>query len=202
MEERRALQVEINELFRPFYPYLAAQLLEEYGKEEGHGLELGPYGPGISIEMARRRPSMSFTAGDSDPEVNEYLREEIARAGMAERIQVVTADKYRLAWAEGSLDLIFLRGGLFFWERHQEILREFYRVLRSGGLAALGGGFGAATPDALIEGRRETSRNLNRRLGKRTLSLNDVKELIREASLEGVARIDERHGLWVYLRKP
>ncbi len=202
MEECHALQREINELFRPFYPYLAEQLLEEYGKEEGHALEVGPYGPGISIEMARRRPSMTFTVGDSDPDVNEYLLQEIARAGMAERVQVIAADKYGLPWGESSLDLIFLRGGLFFWERHKEILREFFRVLRSGGLAALGGGFGAATPEALIEERLKASRTMNRRLGKRTLSISDVNELIGEASLEGVARIDERHGLWVYLRKP
>jgi len=47
------------------------------------------------------------------------------------------------------------------------ILKEIYRVLKPGGLAFVGGGYGKDVPQALIDEIAEESRILNDALGRR-----------------------------------
>jgi UDP-N-acetylglucosamine:LPS N-acetylglucosamine transferase len=55
---------------------------------------------------------------------------------------------------------MIFRGGLFFWEGQAPILRESYRVLKAGGVAVMGGGFGAKAPNELVEARVAEIRKL------------------------------------------
>ncbi len=192
---------EVNDAFREMYPFLAQQMAAAYGRDEGLALEIGPYGPGISIELARLRPRLRFVVGDDDPAVNDYLRAKVAEAGLAERIAVRTVDKYALPFADETVDLVMFRGGLFFWPDEAAILRQVARVLRPGGVGVVGGGFGAEAPDALIETVAGRVRELNRRLGKKTFSPSQVEALIREAGLDDCTEVDYRHGLWLVIMK-
>lgn len=194
---------DVNELFEPFYPFVADEILEAYGREEGEALEIGPYGPGISIALARRVPGLRFVVVDDDPQVLDYFREKVAASGLEGRIRVQAGDKYRLPFPEGRFDLTYFRGALFFWEEEPRILREMARVLRPGGVALAGGGFGRGAPDALIERYLQQSHDLNRRLGKRVLAEQELETLLTQAGLvRQVVGVSRTHGLWVTLRKP
>lgn len=193
---------DVNELFEPFYPFVAGEILEAYGRAEGEALEIGPYGPGISIALARRVPGLRFVVADDDPQVLDYFREKVAASGLGERICVHAADKYRLPFPEGRFDLTYFRGALFFWDEEPRILQEMVRVLRPGGMALAGGGFGRDAPDALIERYLQQSHELNRRLGKRVLGEKELEALLARAGLSRqVAAVSRAHGLWVTLRK-
>ncbi|MBI2370358.1 MAG: hypothetical protein HYV08_09025, partial [Deltaproteobacteria bacterium] len=75
-------------------------------------------------------------------------------------------------------------------------------VLRPGGMALAGGGFGRDAPDALIERYLQQSHELNRRLGKRVLGEKELEALLARAGLtRQVAGVSRAHGLWVTLRK-
>ena len=137
--------ISVNELFQELYPYIAKQIASEYNRDEGQALEIGPYGPGISIALARLRPDLEITVGDDSPRINDYLRQKIAEAGLSHRIRVLELDKFNLPFPEESFDLVYFRGALFFWENSLQIVKEAYRVLTPLGLAMLGGGFGADT---------------------------------------------------------
>ena len=200
--EDLSLILEVNGLFEPFYPYVARQIAEVYGRQDGVALELGPYAPGISMALARLCPDLSMVVADDTPGILQYFRERVAQAGLSHRIAVREGNKLRMPFPEGAFDLVYFRGALFFWEGQVDILREAYRVLRAGGVAVLGGGFGADTPDWLIDLLLDRSRELNRRLGKRVISEAELHALLREAGLEHCSRLDQRHGLWVVLRKP
>ena len=195
------LIVEVNELFTPFYPYVAKQIAKAYGRSTGSALEIGPYAPGISIQLAKSYPDLEIIVGDSTPGILEYFQEQLKKAGMQKRIKVRVIDKTRLPFPDRTFDLVYFRGALFFWEEQAEILKEAYRVLNKGGVALLGGGFGAETPDELINSLLDKSRELNRRLRKKVLSEVELQNILKEANLSSSSYVDRRHGLWVICRK-
>lgn len=193
--------ISVNELFQEIYPYIAKQIASEYNQEEGRALEIGPYGPGISIALARLLPKIEITAGDGSSQINDYLRQKIAEAGLSHRIRVQELDKFHLPFPEESFDLVYFRGALFFWENSLQIVKEAYRVLTPLGLAMLGGGFGADTPEELVEKIAPKSRELNRRLAKVVLTPEDAVETIMKAGLSQTSRLETRRGLWIVVRK-
>lgn len=193
--------ISVNELFQELYPYIAKQIASEYNRDEGRALEIGPYGPGISIALARLLPDLEITVGDDSPRINDYLSQKIAEAGLSHRIRVLELDKFNLPFPEESFDLVYFRGALFFWENSLQIVKEAYRVLTPLGLAMLGGGFGTDTPDELVEKIAPKSRELNRRLAKVVLTPEDVVEIILKAGLSQTSRLETRRGLWMVVRK-
>ncbi len=190
----------VNDCFHPFYPYAAAEIHAEYGRDAGDVLEIGPYGPGVALALAERCPGMRLTCGDDAKVLNDYLAETIAEAGMAARIRVEPLDKYDLPFEAASFDLVVFRGGLFFWDEQESIVAEMDRVLKPGGMGAHGGGFGAGASDELIESLLPEARDLNNRLGKKRLSLADVRQIAENAGLASW-RIAAEHGLWLFWEK-
>ncbi len=193
---------DVNAHFVPFYPYLAAEISAGLPDDEADVLEIGPYSGGIAFELLKLKPELRIRLGDDDPEVNAYLRALVEEKGLATRITVETIDKYALHAADQSLVSVIFRGGLFFWDNVPQILREAYRVLTPGGAAFVGGGFGANTPNDLIEKHLPRSHDLNRALNKARLSTNQLQRYVAEAQLSDVAGYDHRHGLWAILRRP
>lgn len=195
------LEREVNDLFSPFYPYVASEVLEEYARTSGRVLEIGPYGPGVSIALAEKCPEMTFVCGDEDDKALWYIRKCVRQRKMSQRIEILNIDKYSLLFDEGMFDLVIFRGGLFFWEKQEKILTEMNRVMKPGGLGAHGGGFGAGAPDALIESNLSKARTLNSRLGKKRLSVKETEDIVKAAGLEKNARIAQAHGLWVFWKR-
>ncbi|MFP6891628.1 MAG: class I SAM-dependent methyltransferase [Nitrospinota bacterium] len=195
------LEREMNDLFSPFYPYVADEVLGEYGRRSGRVLEIGPYGPGVTIALAEKCPEMTFVCGDENDKSLSYIRKCVRRKEMSRRVEILNMDKYSLLFDEDTFDLVVFRGGLFFWEGQEKILTEMNRVMKSGGLGAHGGGFGAGAPEALIESNLPQARSLNSRLGKKRLSVDGAKDIVRAAGLENNVRIARKHGLWVFWEK-
>ncbi|HJP13756.1 MAG TPA: class I SAM-dependent methyltransferase [Nitrospinota bacterium] len=195
------LEQEMNDHFAPFYPYVDDEVLAEYGSASGRVLEVGPYGPGVSIALARKCPEMSFVCGDESGEALAYIRKCVRGEKLTRRVEILNIDKDSLLFDADTFDLVIFRGGLFFWEGQERILSEMNRVLKPGGLGAHGGGFGAGAPDELIELHLKKARALNSRLKKKRLSEEDVKGIVKNAKLDPGARIAKRHGLWIYWRK-
>lgn len=194
--------VAVNDLFAPLYPYVARQIAREYGRSDGAVLELGPFAGGISIELVYLLPDLALTLGDDFHGLLPYFQEKVSKAGLDSKISVSAINMLRLPFGEASFDLVVFRGALFFWKDSAQIVREMYRVLRAGGLAMAGGGFGAETPDSVIEPLLDRSKFLNRRLGKRVLSEEELVKLMEQMGLSPNTSIDRRHGLWAAIRKP
>jgi len=192
---------EMNQLFTDLYPYIAEEIMDEFAREEGTILEIGPFSPGVSLELARRFPKFRFIAGDDDSEVVEYLSETVRSAKLQNRFTVRGLPKHQLPFADNQFDLVIFRGGLFFWENTEKILQEIYRVLKLGGMAAVGGGFGKRAPRELVAKIRDKVREINRKLGKRNLTKEEIVGIIHRAKVNATM-VEHEHGVWVFMKKP
>ncbi|MBT3349770.1 MAG: class I SAM-dependent methyltransferase [Nitrospinaceae bacterium] len=195
------LEQEVNEHFTPFYPYVADEVLAQFGGTGGRVLEIGPYGPGVTLALAEKCPDLSFVCGDDNDEALSYFRKCVRNVKMSRRVEILNIDKYSLLFDADTFDLVIFRGGLFFWDEQEKILAEMNRVLKPGGVGAHGGGFGAGAPDELIESLLPKARELNSKLDKKRLSEEDVKSIAKKANINSDVRIAREHGLWVYWKK-
>ena len=192
---------QLDRLWRKVYPYVASQIMECYQRDYGSVLELGPFSGGISLELARSYPRLDITIGAESPAVVEYLRRKIADIGLPEQIMVKETDLEHLIFMEAQFDLVILRGAFFFLKEKAGLLGEISRVLRAGGTAFVGGGYGKGTPRGLIDEIADESRELNKRLGRKRVSRQELEEIVRKAELADLCEIEEEGGLWITIKK-
>jgi SAM-dependent methyltransferase len=172
--------------------------MESYQRDTGSVLELGPFSGGISIEMTRLYPGLDITIGTEQADAFDYLWPEIkTRQGKA--IKVKPTNLNRLAFADSGFDLIAVRGAFFFL--NDGLLKEIFRVLKPGGLAFVGGGYGKGIPQQLIDEIHNESQVLNDRLGRKWVSVRELKEMVDRAGLADNCHIVEEGGLWLNIQK-
>ena len=202
---RRAVNIDdleqLDRLWQKIYPYVASQIMEVYQRDYGSVLELGPFSGGISLELARSYPRLGITIGAESPAVVEYLRRKIADTGLPERIMVKETDLEHLIFVDAQFDLVILRGAFFFLEDRAGLLGEIVRVLKAGGMAFVGGGYGKGTPKELIDEIAEESRELNERLGRKRVSREELEEIVEKSELADLCDIEEEGGLWITIKK-
>jgi len=191
----------VNDLWKKVYPYLASQIMEEYQRNSGSILELGPFSGGISRELMALYPELKVTIAAESPDVIEYIDEEIEGFGLSEKIDIIETSYNSLVFSDDRFDLVILRGGFFLLDSGGQLFREIFRVLKPGGMAFVGGGYGKDIPLELIGEIADESRELNDRLGRVRVGVEELKEIIKRSQLAERCSIVEKGGLWVYIRK-
>lgn len=192
---------QVNSLWKNIYPYLASQIMEGYQKDSGMVLELGPFSGGISLALARLYPGLQFTIADESSELIDYLERHTTISGFPTVMEIRMTDLDRLIFNDSQFDLVIVRGAFFFLEKRPNLLREILRVLKVGGMGFVGGGYGKNTLKQLIDEIADESRELNNRLGRRRISINELEEIIEKSELAEVCEIEQEGGLWVKIRK-
>jgi probable selenium-dependent hydroxylase accessory protein YqeC len=190
----------LNRLWGPIYPHLARFIAGIYGRTAGDCLEIGPFSGGIAQGLLSLAPGFSIVVAIESPELRHALSWEIEGTPLARRVITDPSPLVPMTFIDHGYDLVVFRGAFFFLT--PPLLKEIYRVLRPGGVAIVGGGYGPKTPAALINGIAEESRQLNLQLGKQTLVEGDLRHLLEAASLREKAEIIREGGLWVVLRRP
>jgi ubiquinone/menaquinone biosynthesis C-methylase UbiE len=191
----------VNSLWKRIYPHLASWVLETCGKDSGFVLELGPFSGGIALALARLRPRFKIVIADKSSEVVGYFEEEILHSGLSGKIKIIQSQLDCLPFDDSKFDVILFRGAFFFLNNMMHCLRETVRVLKRGGMAFVGGGYGKKTPKELIEEIANESRELNNKLGRVRVSIDKVKEIIHRANVTDMCTIEEVGGLWVLIRR-
>lgn len=95
-------------------------------------LELGcSRGSFATMELARRG---RYTGIDLAETATEDLRHALAKAGLAERATIITADFYEAGFADGAFDLIFAKSVLHHFKCPELLFQELARILAPGGV--------------------------------------------------------------------
>ncbi len=100
------------------------------------------YDAGLDYTYRRNEFKMRFST--------RYFDEEIRSAGLSKNIKIRKTAFSPLVFKDAEFDLVISRGVFFFLDENGDLLREISRVLKDGGMAFIGGGFGKDTPKELI----------------------------------------------------
>ena len=193
---------DINRLWVPVYPGLARQVADHCPRQPLRILEVGCFSGGTGLELLKHFHQSRLTIALELPELTETFfddwRDELAELDPG-RITIISKPLVPLALAEAAYDLVFCRGVFFFLDEKGALLAELYRVLAPGGCVFAGGGFGSYTPPVVIEAIADESRRLNYALGKKLVSPQEFKALLRGNA--AAAEIIQDGGLWAVLNK-
>ena len=191
---------EINRLWEPVYPFLAQHIHELYGRQDGNILEIGPFS-GVIFTLQEKKVGNSFAIAAFPPKMANYFQWESSKKGVEDKVTVVETDSSLSGIEDNTIDLAVFRGAFFFPLLGEANLSQIHRVLKPGGFAFIGGGFGKHTPYALIKDIGEKSRDLNFRLGKIHISEEEFRQRLRENEVKGKTELITEGGLWVTMKK-
>ena len=191
---------ELNLLWEPIRPFLTRQVEELYGRRNGNILEIGPFS-GLIFALAQKKVGQSFSIAAFPQAAIRMYRQEARKHGLEDRVRIVESDSSLMGIADDSVDLAIFRGALFFPILFQVEFGAIYRVLRPGGIAFVGGGFGKHTPAEVISEIGKRSEELNASMGRVRVTVDSVREQVRLSNLEGKCEITTDGGLWVVMRK-
>jgi SAM-dependent methyltransferase len=201
-----------QEVYAPVYPLIASQALAwdawfngpPRGPKTGSCLDIGSAAGHVGIELARQS-QMEVTLFDLMPEALALSAELLANDPAAARIHTRVGDAHSLPFGDQSFELVVSRGAVWFWPDRARAFGEIWRVLKPGGLALVGGGYGTR------ELRDAIFKTMSQRNGA------DFKERHRQIRGDTTAAslatclsglelpfmvIDDDTGLWALLHKP
>ena len=191
---------EIDQLWNPIYPYLARHISELYGRRDGDIVEIGPF-CGVIFSLLKEKIGHSFRIAAFPEGMCHFFRKEAEKQNLAERIKIMETDASLVGLEEDYFDLTLFRGAFFFPSLFQVDFSALYRILKKGGIALLGGGFGKLTPATVIEKIKRRSRDLNLMIGKTEIDEDQFIQDLRTRNLEGKFEFLSEGGIWVRMRK-
>jgi ubiquinone/menaquinone biosynthesis C-methylase UbiE len=101
--------------------------------DAGHVLDVGTGTAQIPIELCRRAPGVRVVAVDAAPHMLDIGRENVRRAGLADRIAPQLCDAKRLPFPDESFDAVISNSIVHHIPRPRDVLAEMVRVVRRGG---------------------------------------------------------------------
>jgi len=132
-------------LWKPVFPYLTRYIKEIYKKHGGEIIEVGPFcGSIFSLKtegIGNRHTIATFPSG-----MGRFYRQEALTSGFDEEFMIVESDDSFSCFRDEGFDLIIFRGALFFPDLFNVDYMNIYRMLKTGGIGIIGGGFGKYTP--------------------------------------------------------
>ncbi|MDO9324432.1 MAG: class I SAM-dependent methyltransferase [Methanoregula sp.] len=142
-------------IFFPCYPVIAHQILKRANLDTGSCLDVGS-GPGhLAIAIATLSDLTAYALDNSPPMV-KIAQANVEKYRLGRRVKPVFGDVNGIPFGDTSMNLVVSRGSFFFWENLSRGFSECKRVLKRGGMAYIGGGFGnARLRDEIIVRMRE-----------------------------------------------
>ncbi len=188
--------------FRKVYPVIADQILRRTGVVAGSCLDLGG-GPGmlgVSLAMAS---DLRVVIVDPLPECVCLAGENIHENRVSGQVSALVAAAESLPFEDGSIDLVASRGSVFFWEDQRKGIAEVFRVLRPGGWAYIGGGFGTVELLHEVQAARADDPDWDEQRRKRLAKSppGHFETILEELGISGLVERGEA-GVWIIFQKP
>ncbi|MDG3546872.1 MULTISPECIES: class I SAM-dependent methyltransferase [Methanobacterium] len=180
----------------PIYPLIANQIISKLHITEGVAIDVGTGPASLSVAMARLS-DLKIYAMDISAEVIQIAQESMEKEGLENRIKLVHGDVHQMPFPHDFADLVFSRGSMFFWKDLPTAFREIYRVLKPGGSAYVGGGFGSAEVKEKVKPQFE--RDPPNSIPK--IPIDTLEKAVLKAGINDYTLINDDSGLWVLFKK-
>ncbi|NMB77998.1 MAG: class I SAM-dependent methyltransferase [Methanomicrobiales archaeon] len=191
--------------FARIYPVIADQILERTGVTQGTCLDIGSGPASLAIALALLS-DLQVIAIDSSGEMYALAQKNIRNRCMEDRVIPARGDVHALPAADASIDLVVSRGSYHFWKDLPVAFREIFRVLKPGGFAYIGGGYGnARIGDEVLAGRKERGIVDNPdnpvRTRFRKFRPGEIEASIEAAGISDYRLINDDSGFWIIIQR-
>lgn len=193
-----------NDIFAPIYPAIAKNIIIETGISEGICIDLGT-GPGnLGLAMAELCLNLSVILFDLSEEMLEVAEENCIKRALSKRAKVQKGNVEELPFSNNTADLIISRGSIFFWKNPTKAINEAYRVLKPGGVAYIGGGFGnkellLQIKPKILKQNPNWENERKDRIGEN--GYNGFKDIMKKSDVKDYEINRKQAGLWIIFKK-
>jgi ubiquinone/menaquinone biosynthesis C-methylase UbiE len=176
------------------------------GPEPGPILDLGTGTVQIPIELCRQAPEARVVAVDLAYHMLQVGRQNVARAGLADRIAVQQVDAKRLPYGDGALTNVVSNSIVHHIPEPREVLQEAWRVLAPGGLIFLRDLFRPTDEQTIrrlvstyAPGANEHQQQMFADSFRASLTVEEMQQLVAElgSGPDTVRANSDRHWTWV-----
>jgi ubiquinone/menaquinone biosynthesis C-methylase UbiE len=191
--------------FAVIYPAIARQVLERTGISRGICLDVGSGPAPLAIALALQS-DLRVTALDSSPEMQSLAARNIHDRGLEGRVIPMLGDVHAIPVDRETFDLVVSRGSYHFWGDLPGAFREIYRVLKPGGMAYIGGGYGSLEArERVLAGRKKRGivddpDNPSRPRFRKFRS-GEIESSIETAGIGDYRIISDDSGFWMLIRR-
>jgi len=176
------------------FPDLAKEILDYAKKSEGVCIDIG-CGPGYLGFAIAEISGFQIHSLDISPQAIELTKKYVPEKNLAGRVFPVVGDVHKMPYPDRFADLVVSRGSLPFWTDKTQAFREIKRVLKPGGIAYIGCGFGAGYKK-IVEDREPKDRN-----PPKQFTHDSILKSLEDASITDYTVInDYKKGYWVIIR--
>ncbi|AFS78925.1 putative methyltransferase type 11 [Gottschalkia acidurici 9a] len=137
-------------VFSEIYPVIARQAMERTSIREGICIDIGSGGGHLGIAISEIT-DMKVYLYDRSYDAKEIAEVKIKDKKIGERVKGIVGDVHTIPIEDNTIDLIVSRASYHSWESKVRAIKEIYRVLRYGGKAYIGGGYGSKQLEEKIE---------------------------------------------------
>jgi len=198
---------EIKSIFNRIYSLLAKQIVNDYKITKGICLDIGSGAGQLGIEIAKLT-SLKVYLLDINTKVIPSASNNIRLADISDRVSILQANVQQMPFSDNIAELIVSRGSIFFWDDKPQGLREIYRVLKSGGIALIGGGVSRYLSqwerEIFIKWRETELEKESEKKKKKWHELRSPDyfyQLLEDAGISNSKIIPDSPGAWVEIRK-
>lgn len=192
----------VREVFAPIYPTIAEQIKERTKITSGKCLDAG-CGTGALGRAMARISDLEILFFDQSDEMLSLARGYANDESLSDRSTFIQGDIHAIDLEDESIELVISRGSSPFWDDWHQAYSEILRVLKSGGMAYIGGGFGNRELRDIIvatmsENNPDWRNSFKDRIGPEREALPLIMAKLRPMSF---TIIDDESGFWAFITK-
>jgi SAM-dependent methyltransferase len=183
-----------NNILKPVYNWLLKDLKDQWsGNLEGLDLlEIG-CGPGFMNTHFYKAGIRNIIELDIS---HSMLIKTKSRANN-DKTSLLQATAEAIPLTSSSVDLVFSRGSVFFWSNLKTCFSEIHRILKSDGLALIGGGYGLTIPEEILSPIIDHAKKSGNKKSIPRLDLDHLKETAQLFFPEAEILQAPRRGFWL-----
>lgn len=140
---------------------------------------------------------------DQSPHMLQLAQSYVYEERIAQRSRFLQGDIHHIPLASCSMDLVISRGSSPFWENQKQAYSEIVRVLRKGGRAFVGGGFGnAELRERIVNTMLERNPDWNKSFKERSVRMREaLPDILKQTNPSWFEIINDESGFWAHICK-